>query len=319
MKSDKDAKKSIATKVKQTPWQWADFELTVLALPTTIWYILFSYLPMFGVIIAFKDFRISSGSFLNSLLKSAWVGFDNFKVFFANKDIALLVRNTIGYNLVFIFLGAALAVGCSVAVNELRSKKLAKIYQTAMFLPHFLSWVVVSAVILGFLSFRNGLVNQALSAAGFSPHNWYNEPDMWPIFLVVVGLWKSLGYSMVIYLASIAGIDATLFEAAVIDGASKWQQVCYITIPSLKRVIVMMFILNVGHIFSTDFGLFYQVTLGANALYKASSTVDVFIYNNLSNTTLSASASLLQSVLACITILLANQLVKKIDDEMAII
>ena len=310
---------------RRNKWTRDDTELTILALPTSIWFALFCYLPMFGVILAFKDYRIAGDSgFLGSLLKSEWVGFKNFEYFFGLRDFPRILRNTILYNLVFIVLDIVLPVALAIMISNIYSKRSSKFYQTLMFMPHFMSWVVVSYFVYAFLVGDKGLLNQVIRAFGGEGPNWYSEPEYWPAILVIMHVWKALGYSMVVYLASITGIDTSLYEAAVLDGASKFQQARYITLPSLQPMIIMMFILAVGRIFSSDFGLFYQVTRGANQpLTPYVATFDVKIFQMLTNGNVSlaktTAASLFQSVIGCITILTANGIVRKLDKSSALI
>jgi len=316
-----DVNKKVKTKRKK--WHRDDTELTLLALPTLIWYLLFSFLPMFGVLIAFKRYQIFPGkSFLYNLIHSEWVGFDNFQYLIKSNSLFVLLRNTIGYNLVFILLGIVISVSLAIMISLIYSKRKSKAYQTAMFFPHFLSWVVVSYFVFSFLSYDKGILNSILEAFGKEPIQWYMEAKYWPLILLFMNLWKTVGYSTVVYLASITGIDPSLYEAAVVDGASKWQQVKSITLPSLKPIVIMMFILNAGRIFYSDFGLFYQVTRGVPAsLYDVASTIDTYVYNALltSPIGMTSAATVFQSVACCITILLANWIVKKIDDDYAII
>lgn len=305
-------------------WTRDDSELTLLALPTFVWFAIFSYLPMFGLIIAFKKYKITPGKgFLHNLLNSDWVGLDNFKFLFSNNSIKMLLRNTIGYNIIFIILGILIPVTLAIMIDMLYSKKKSKIYQTMMFFPHFMSWVVVSYFVFAFLSIDKGLFNSVLKFFGKEPIMWYAEAKYWPFIFIFMNTWKGMGYGMVVYLAAITGIDGTLYEAAVIDGASKWQQVKYITIPSLKQIAIMMFILNVGKIFYSDFGLFYQVTQQIpGSLNSVASTLDTYIFKALQTNTpigMTSAVSFVQSVACCITILLANWIVSKIDEDNAII
>ncbi len=309
---------------RRVKWTRDDTELTILALPTTVWYVLFCYLPMFGIIMAFKDYRIArEGGFLTSLFTSEWCGFKNFNYFFSMPDFPMVLRNTILYNLLFIVLDIVLPVGLAIMISNIYSKKLSKSYQTLMFMPHFMSWVVVSYFVYAFLVTDKGLLNALIVKLGGSKINWYNEPEYWPYILVFMHIWKGIGYSMVVYLASITGIDTSLYEAAVLDGASKAQQARYITLPSLQPMIIMMFILAVGRIFSSDFGLFFQVSMGAKMpLTPVVSTFDVLTYQMLTGSaTLSqtGAASLFQSVIGCITILTANGIVRKLDKSSALI
>ena len=307
---------------KKKPFTVDDLELTLLALPTSIWYILFTYLPMFGVIIAFKRYRpMRNTNFFVALLKSEWVGLNNFKFLFATPDAGIMFRNTLTYNAIFIVTGMVTAVTLAIMISQLHSAKLAKVCQTAMFFPHFLSWVVVSYFVFSFLSMDKGLVNQILTQQGKEAIQWYMEPRYWPYILIFMNLWKGTGYSMVVYLASISGIDSSLYEAAIIDGGSKWQQVKYITLPMLKPIILIMFILAVGRIFSTDFGLFYQVPRNSGPLVNVTQTIDVYVYKalmSMNNIGFSAAAALMQSVFGLFTILTANLIVRKLDPENAL-
>lgn len=296
-----------------------DIELLLLALPTIAWYILFCYLPMFGIIIAFKRFRpLPNAGFIKSLIKSEFVGFDNFKFLFATPDAWIMLRNTLAYNAVFIVLGIVVPVTLAIMISQLYSQRLAKVCQTAMFLPHFLSWVVVSYFVFAFLSSDKGLFNQFLVSLSKAPINWYAQPQYWPYILIFLNLWKGVGYGMVVYLAGISGIDVSLYEAAIIDGATKWQQVKNITLPMLKPLIIIMFILSVGHIFTTDFGLFYNVPRNSGPLIDVTQTIDVYVYKALmgmNNIGFSSAAAFLQSIFGFVTIVIANWIVRKIDPE----
>ncbi len=308
---------------KKRRWSREDTELSLLGLPALVWYSLFSYLPMFGLLIAFKQYKIfPRQTFLYNLLHSDFVGLKNFKFFVTNNSFLMLLRNTLVYNIVFIILGIVIPVALAIMINELYSKRAGKVYQTMMFFPHFLSWVVVSYFVFAFLNYDYGMLNRIVTSLGGEKHRWYSEATYWPLFFVVLKTWKGTGYGMVVYLASITGIDTSLYEAAMLDGASKWQQAKYITLPLLKTVIVMMFILSVGGIFASDFGLFYQVTQGVpNSLNKVASTFDTYIYSALQGNApigKTAAASTFQSVACCITILLANFIVSRIDSDSAV-
>jgi putative aldouronate transport system permease protein len=301
-------------------WTSDDTHFSLLALPTTVWYVLFCYLPMFGIIIAFKDYRITGG-FLQSLVNSKWVGLRNFKFLFTNKDIWMILRNTLAYNAVMIIVSFFLTISLAIIVSELHNKTAAKVYQTILFFPYFLSWVVVSTLVWAFLSYDMGMVNNLLTEWGLPAHRWYMEPKFWPGFLVFMSQWKNVGCGMVIYLATIAALDKTVYEAAIIDGATKWQQIWRITLPMMKTIIVLQFIMAAGRIFYSDFGLFYQVPRSSSTLYTTVATLDVFVYNQLKNSTtgMAAAAAMFQSVTACVMTLLVNEIVKKFDNEMAMI
>lgn len=297
-----------------------DLELTLLSLPSVAWFIAFCYVPMFGIVFAFKNYKVKAGKgFLYSLfVHSKWVGFKNFEFLFRSPDLGNIFRNTLGYNVAFLLIGVTLPVALAIMISHLYSVRLAKACQTAVFLPHFLSWVVVSYFVFAFLSTDKGLINSMIQAFGGKRVLWYQNKDPWPYLLVFVNTWKTFGYSMVVYLATITGIDESLYESAVIDGATKWQQTWGITIPLLRPIISIMFIMNIGSIFSTEFGLFFHVTRDSNSLIDVTQTLDVFVYKALmqnNNYNYSSAVSLMQSVLGCILLLIANRVVKRIDPE----
>lgn len=311
-------------KRRKHSWTKNDTELTLLALPTTVWFALFSFLPMFGLIMAFKDYKVTPGeSFIYNIIHSDWVGFKNFEFLIESNDLFVILRNTILYNLVFIVLGMFLSVSLAIMISLLYSKRKSKVYQTLMFFPYFMSWVVAAYFVDAFLNVENGMINNLLRDSGGEAIQWYMQPSVWPFILIFMYIWKNTGYNMVIYLSSISGIDATLYEAAVMDGANKKQQIWHITLPCLKNVIIMMFILNVGKIFYSDFGLFYQISQGASgSIFNTTATIDTMVFNWLRSSTpigMTSAVTFFQSVACCITILLANAIVKKIDKDSAII
>lgn len=291
-------------------------ELLLLTIPGAIWFLVFAYLPMFGVIVAFKRWRIHGG-FFESLMNSKWVGFDNFKFLFQSSDAWLITKNTVLYNLVFIILGIVLPVTLAILLNELLNKKLAKFYQSSMFLPYFLSWVVVSYCLYAFLSPEKGYVNGILQSMGGKGISWYTEPKYWPFIIIFMSQWKAVGYGTVVYLASICGIDKSYYEAAMIDGASKFQQIKYITVPLLKPVMIIMFITSIGGMFRGDLGLFYQLPKDSGALYPVTNVIDTYVYRglmNLGDIGMSSAASLYQSFVGLILIVTSNAIVRKVDE-----
>ena len=294
-------------------------ELLLLTIPGAIWFLVFAYLPMFGVIVAFKRWRIHGG-FFESLMNSKWVGFDNFKFLFQSSDAWLITKNTVLYNIVFIILGIVLPVTLAILLNELLNKKLAKFYQSSMFLPYFLSWVVVSYCLYAFLSPEKGYVNCILKSMGGKGISWYTEPKYWPFIIIFMSQWKAVGYGTVVYLASICGIDKSYYEAAMIDGASKFQQIKYITVPLLKPVMIIMFITSIGGMFRGDLGLFYQLPKDSGALYPVTNVIDTYVYRglmNLGDIGMSSAASLYQSFVGLILIVTSNAIVRKVDEENA--
>lgn len=307
--------------IKKSKWKTLkeNRELLGLTIPGTIWFLIFAYLPMVGVVIAFKNWRIQGG-FIESLFNSEWVGLANFKFLFQSSDAWLITKNTVLYNITFIILGIVIPVSLAILLRELFNKRLSKFYQTAMFLPYFLSWVVVSYCLYAFLSPTQGYVNNLLASFGQEGVSWYTETKVWPFILVFMSQWKSIGYGTVIYLASICGIDKSYYESAMIDGATKWQQIKNITIPLLKPVLIIMFITAVGGAFKSDFGLFYQLPKDSGALYSVTNVIDTYVYRalmNLGNIGMSTAAGLYQSVVGLVLILVTNGIVRKVDNENA--
>ena len=293
--------------------------LTMVA-PGAIWLLLLRYLPMGGIILAFKNYKIypKDPTFLNNLIHSKWVSLDNFKFLFTTGDSWVMIRNTLAYNIVFIILGVIIPVAFAIMMSELSKKFVAKTYQTLMFFPYFLSWVVVSYFLNAFIDAQYGLIPMAQRAAGETAVSWYTTPGPWPYIIVFANLWKNVGYSTVLYLAAITGIDQTQYEAAAIDGASKWQQILHVTLPNLRTMIAILFILNVGKIFNADFGLFWNVPMQNGALFSVTQVIDTYIYRVLMNTGnigQSTAAGLLQNIVGFICIIGANAIVKKIDSD----
>ncbi len=294
-----------------------DGALYIMALPALIALLAFSYLPMFGVILAFKRINYASG-----ILKSPWVGFDNFKFLFKSNAAFTITRNTIVYNLVFIVLGLVFATFIAIILNEIKNRIASKIYQTVFIMPYFLSWVVVAFVAKAFLDHDLGYINHLLTSMGLEKAQFYFETKYWPFILVFAQLWKTLGYNSIIYLAAITGISTEYYESATLDGATKWQQAIYITIPSIKPMIIILTIMAVGKIFNSDFGLFYQVPLGHGQLYPVTQVIDTYVYNGLvqggGNIGMSAAAGLYQSVVGFILVVVTNKITKKVDEGYAL-
>lgn len=297
-----------------------DLELFLISLPTVIWYILFAYIPMMGLFLAFKNYRLVQGKgFFGSLFASDWVGFKNFEFLFVRDDFFAIIGRTIGYNLVFILLQMVIPVTLAIMMSLMLSKRLSKVCQTAMFFPHFMSWVVASYFVFAFLSSENGLITHLLKNMGIN-YGFYSKEanSIWPFLLVFLNQWKSVGYNMVVYLAAITSLDRTYYEAAMIDGATKWQQIKAVTLPLLKPTIIIMGIMAIGGIIKSDFGLFYQATKNATALYPTTMTLDVYIFNALTqsnNINMSAAASFFQSIVGFVTIMFANGIVRKLEPD----
>lgn len=290
------------------------WRLHVLALPAVICLILFNYLPMFGTVLAFQNYTVKGGFF-----GSEWVGFKNFEFLFSTTDAWRITRNTVLYNVAFILLNTSLSVLLAILFNELYVKRLAKTLQTMIIMPNFLSYAVIAIIAYAFLKGGNdGIVNRLVKAFGGKPRDWYTYKPIWPFLLVFINAWKGVGYGSIVYVASISGISQEYYEAAVLDGASKVQQARYITLPYLKKIIVIMLILNVGSLLRGDFGLFYNVTQNNGRLYEYTDVIDTYIYRalkSLGNTGMSAAASLYQSAVGFVLVIAANLVVRKIDEE----
>ena len=271
---------------------------------------------MGGLILAFKNYNIRKG-----ILGSEFCGFKNFGFLFASSDAYIIVRNTVLYNIVFIAVNMFFAILFSLMLNEIYSKRMAKTLQTVYMMPYFLSWAVVAIIVSAFLEKQNGFLNYFLQLFGQeSKVDWYQRIGLWPILLVFVNMWKNIGYQAVVYLAVISGISAEYYEAAVLDGASRFQQARYITIPHLRSITAITLITSMGGIFRGDFGLFYNVTLDSGVLYPVTNVIDTYIYRGLKsqgNVGMSAAAGLFQSVVGFVFVLLANKIVSKIDAESA--
>lgn len=295
--------------------------LFLMLLPGVLVLFLNNYLPMFGVIIAFKNYKIFEGGFLNSLIQSDWSGFKNFEYMFSTPDAYLMIRNTVFYNLAFIITCTILSIGIAIALNEIFSRKLSKIYTSAMFLPYFLSWIVFSYLVYAYLSPDKGFINMSiLKPLGIDKIFWYSEPKYWPFIIILVNAWYWVGNNVIIYLATIVGIDQELYEAARMDGASRFQQIFTITLPQIMPVIIVMLLIFVGRIINTDLGLFFLVPRNAGLLAPVTQTIDVYVYNTLirnGDIGMSSAAAFFQSVVGFIVVLASNFAVKKIEPEQA--
>lgn len=288
--------------------------LDFMLLPGALYLFINNYCPMVGLYLAFKKIDYSVG-----FLKSPWVGFENFKYLFTSSDAWIMTRNTILYNVAFIIIGNVMGILVGLFLSEILSKKLQKFYQTAVLLPQLISYIIVAYIVFAFLSNEAGMITKALEAAGNST-NFYNSPKFWPFIIIFVNTWKGLGYSAVMYLAAILGIDKSLYEAAYVDGATRVQRIFRITIPLLKPTIITLFTMQVGRIFFSDFGLFFQVPMNSGALFSKTQTIDTFVYRALlqqNSLSMSSAAGLYQSVVGFVVVLLANWAIRRLDKENA--
>ncbi|MCE7985592.1 MAG: sugar ABC transporter permease [Caldilinea sp. CFX5] len=303
----------------------------LMILPGALWLFLFAYLPMPGIIMAFKTYKLTrppddawiQNRFIYSLINSPWVGLENFQYLIlpSNLNTTLLyIRNTLLYNLLFMTVGLVLAVTLAVIIFELTNRFWAKLYHSIFFLPYFISWIVVAYVVYA-LANSSGIINSTLASLGLGPLEIYKEKVYWPFIFLLANIWKYTGNGSIIYLATITGIDRELYEAAAIDGAGKWKQFTHITLPHLIPVIVLLQILAVGNIFGSDFDMFYTLPAGAALVKDVTYTLDVFVYNMLrSNLPLGypAAAAFLQSIVGFCLILLTNFIVRKTRPDLAL-
>ena len=291
--------------------------LYIMALPALVYLFINNYLPLTGMVVAFKDFDYSKG-----IYGSDWAGFRNFLFLFKNSVAFIITRNTILYNVAFIIINTFLGILVAILLSEVTSKKALKVYQTVILLPYLFSIVIISYLVFAFLSTDVGFINKGiLEPLGKSTISWYNESKYWPIILPIVNTWKSFGFQATIYYANVISIDKSYYEAAQLDGASKLQQVRYITLVLLKPVIIMMILLAVGKIFYSDFGLFYQVTQNSGAIYSTTNTIDTYVYRGLielGDISMSSAACVYQSLVGFILVLAANYITRKYSAENAL-
>lgn len=302
-------------KKKKTDWKhWLPFYL--MGVPGFIYLIINNYLPLAGLQIAFKQFNYRDG-----MWGSKWNDFQNFTYLMGSNDIKVILRNTILYNFVFIILGIILGVAVAILLNEVRSKLAQRFYQTVILLPYLMSMVIVAYLAYAYLAPESGLINGIISAFGKEKINWYSEPGYWPFILVFINQWKSIGFGMILYYSSLVGISKDYYEAAMLDGASKWQQIRHITLPLLKPTIVTLLILNCGNIMRSDFGLFYQVPQNSGMLYSVTDTIDTYVYRMLminNDIGVSSAAGFIQSVAGFILVISVNAVIRKINKENAL-
>lgn len=291
--------------------------LIVMTIPGVLYFFINNYLPMFGVIIAFKDLDYTKG-----ILGSEWIGFKNFEFLFRTEEAFIITRNTVLYNMVFIGLNLVLAVTAAILLNAIRRKLVSRFYQSIILLPYLLSAVIIGYLVFSFLSVEFGFVNKLiLEPLGLDGIAWYSEPKYWPYILVIVNAWKSIGYFSIVYLAAIVGIDSEYYEAAVLDGANKWQQVRSITLPLIMPIIMVLVLLQIGKIFNADFGLFFQVPMNTGALMSTTDVIDTYVYRALlqmGDIGMASAAGLYQSVLGFLLVFGVNYIVKKVNSDHAL-
>lgn len=302
-------------------FRWSSFKKYIpfymMMLPAIIYLLINNYLPLAGIVLAFEEYSVKGGIF-----GSKFIGLENFTYLFQTKDAWIITRNTLFYNLAFIIVGTIFSIFIAIVMSEVRGRRAKKIYQTVTLYPYLISIVVTAYIANSFLSTETGFINQTfLEPLGLEPVSWYSEPKYWPVILVIVYIWKNFGYHTILYLATLLGIDRGYYEAAALDGASRWQQIRHITLPFLKPTIITLTLLSVGRIFYSDFGLFYQVPMNAGALIDITNTIDTYVYRGLmqlGDIGMSAAAGLYQSIVGFVLVLGANFVVKKVSAEDAL-
>lgn len=305
LKAPRDRKRA---KIKQY------IPLYIMLLPGLAYLLVNNYMPMAGLVLAFKKVNYSIG-----ILQSPWCGLANFKYLFGTSDAFLVFRNTILYNLAFILLGNLASITVAILLDCARNRFFKKVSQVFILIPFLLSTVIVSYIAYAFLSPSTGFINNSIfPLLGLEPVSWYNEAKYWPVILVVIHIWMTFGYNSILYYSTVIGIDRTYYEAAVMDGAGIWAQIVHITLPGLKTTIITLVLLSVGRICYSDFGLFYQVPMHSGLLYSTTQTIDTFVYRSLlelNDIGRSAAAGFMQSILGFFCVFGANALVNKLDRD----
>ena len=302
------------SKKKKISVNWA---LYLMLVPGFLYMLFNNYIPMTFTVIAFKKFNLQKG-----ICGSEFNGLENFKSLFSTRDSWIILRNTIGYNLVFIVVSLLIGLTLAILLDELASRRGKRLYQMSYLIPYMISITVVSYIVYAFLSTETGFINNGiLKILGKDKISWYSQPKYWPFILVAVNQWKWLGYNTIIYYSSVISIDSGYYEAATIDGAARFQRIWYITIPLIRSTIITMTLLQLGSIFRTDFGLFYQVPMDSSALMNVTNTIDTYVYRGIKSVGtlgMSSAAGLYQSVVGFVLILVMNGIVRRIDKESAI-
>lgn len=295
---------------------WRHRSLLLLCLPGILFFLIFSYLPMFGIVIAFQDFNVVKGFF-----GSKFVGLRNFKFFFQSPSAPKVIFNTLYLNTLFIITGLIMSLTIAITLSEVKGKVFKKITQSIAILPHFMSWTIVAMMLTIFLSSSNGVVNKMIEALGGESISFYTTPGVWPAILVILKAWQGAGFGSIVYLAAIMGIDQEIYEAAAIDGATKLKTIFHITLPMLKSTIVILLIMNVGKIFNGDFGMVYALVGSNSVLYPTTDIIDTYVYRSLmelGDMGMSAAVGLSQSIVGFILVMITNKIANKLSPESAL-
>lgn len=291
--------------------------LLLMCLPAIAFFIIFCYCPLPGVYIAFTNYNFRDGIF-----GSPFVGFKNFEFLVKSGQLWLLTRNTVLYNIVFLVLGNVLQIAMAILLNEIRNKWFKKVSQTIMFLPYFISAVLIGVIAFNILNYDTGALNTMLKAIGSEPIKAYSMPKIWPFIIVACQLWQQTGYGSIVYFASIRGIDSSIVEAAEVDGATSWQRIRYIILPSLKPTFIILLLFALGGIMKGNFGLFYNLIGPSNSqLFASTDIIETFVYRtmmNQNNFSTSSAVGLYQSIFGFALVMFSNWLVRRIDPDYAL-
>ena len=295
---------------------WKHRALLLMALPAVILFLMFSYAPMFGLVLAFKKFDYQL------VFRSPWCGLENFRyIFLVGDTFWRITRNTVGYYIMFTVVGTVGNIALAIGIHEFAAKRAGKLFQSCMILPTFISYIAVSFIVYACLKGQTGLINRLIIVMGGSSHNFYLEAEKWPVILLIVNTWKNIGYGSVLYLSVLTGIDPTLYEAAALDGANARQKMWYVTLPMLIPMAVIMTLLGLGSIMHSDTGLFYQVTKNTGALYKTTQVLDSYVLNSIMSGTdysSTAATTFYQSVIGTIMVIGTNCIVRRFAPENAL-
>jgi len=313
MKIDKIKKTNgFLPKISGREWQ----VYSMCAIPMLLVFIL-NYLPMYGIIIAFKNYKYDKG-----IWGSDWIGFENFEFFVTSNEFTRLIRNTLGMNVIFIVTGMIASVAVAFLLYELNSRVLTKIFQTTLITPHFMSWVVVAYMLYAFIHPNHGIIQGFMqNVLHMDKADFYSKPEAWPMILTIASLWKNVGMDSVVYYAALMAFDSSLIEAAKVDGAKKWQINTKIILPSIIPLIAVLTIMKIGNIFRADFGLFYQLPRDIGTLYPTTDVFDTCVFRTMrqiGGMGMSTAIDLLQSVVGCVLVIVTNALAKKVDDSMSL-
>ncbi|RCW49500.1 ABC transporter permease [Paenibacillus prosopidis] len=299
----------ILQELRKNKWLYA------MSLPVIVYVFIFSYLPMSAHILAFKQFIPAKG-----LWGSEWVGLDNLTFFFTGPDWLGVTLNTIYLNLLFIVSGTVCSLGIALLLNEIHHSLIKKVTQSLVILPHFISIIVVNLMVMNFFNGQDGMINSLLKEFGFQTISWFQTPEVWPWLLTIIFVWKGAGWGSIIYLATLTGFSEEYYESAKIDGAKRWQQIWYITLPLLRPTIIVLTLLSLGRIFYGDFGLIYGIIGDNSLLFNSTDVIDTYTYRSLRSTNMNsysnaAAVALFQSVMGLITILFFNWFVRRVDND----